>query len=72
MKYKCKITGSNNPRAMKVYCPQLDETFDCMTYATEKYGINKGSISSCIKRKLKSAGKHPITGERLTWELIEK
>ena len=49
MKYKCKITGSNNPRAMKVYCPQLDETFDCMRYATEKYVINKGSISSCIK-----------------------
>lgn len=22
--------------------------------------------------KLKSAGKHPITGKRLTWELIEK
>ena len=65
-------SGSNNPRSMKVYCPQLDETFDCMTYATEKYGINKGSISSCIKGKLKSAGKHPITGERLTWELIEK
>ena len=57
---------------MKVYCPQLDETFDYMTYATEKYGINKGSISSCIKGKLKSAGKHLITGERLTWGLIEK
>ena len=41
-------------------------------YATANYGINKGSISSCIKGKLKSAGKHPITGERLTWELIEK
>ena len=65
-------SGSNNPRSMKVYCPQLDETFDCMTYATEKYGINKGSISSCIKGKLKSAGKHPITGEKLTWEIIEK
>lgn len=29
-------------------------------------------MSSCIKGKLKSAGKYPITGERLTWELIEK
>lgn len=43
-----------------------------MKYATDKYGVNRGSISQCIKGKLKSAGKHPITGEKLTWEIIEK
>ena len=60
-------TGSNNPRAYKVYCPQLDEVFDCCKYAADKYGINRGSISSCIKGKLKSAGIHPITKEKLIW-----
>ena len=65
-------SGDKNPRAKKVYCPQLDETFDCIKYASDKYGINRGSITSCLKGRLKSAGKHPITGEKLTWELIEK
>ena len=64
------LSGKNNPRAQKVYCPQLDEVFDYMKCATDKYGINLGSISSCIKGKLKSAGKHPVTGEKLTWELV--
>ena len=65
-------SGDKNPRALKVYCPQLDEIFDCIKYAADKYGINRGSISQCIKGKLKSAGKHPVTGEKLTWVLIEK
>lgn len=63
-------SGCNNPRAYKVYCPELDETFDCIKYASVKYGINNGSIGQCIKGKLKSAGCHPITGERLTWVKI--
>lgn len=65
-------SGDNNPRALKVYCPQLDETFDCIKYASDKYGVNRSSISSCLKGRLKSAGKHPVTGEKLTWETIEK
>lgn len=62
-------SGKNNPRALKVYCPELNEYFDCMKYASIKYNVNAGSISSCIKGRLKSAGKHPITGEKLTWKL---
>lgn len=65
-------SGHHNARALKVFCPQLNEVFDCMKYASEKYGVNKGSISLCIKKKLKSAGKHPITGEKLTWELVQE
>lgn len=71
-KYSEATSGEKNPRALKIYCPQLNEVFNCIKYATDKYGVNRGSISSCIKGKLKSAGKHPVTGEKLTWELIEK
>lgn len=71
-KYKQALTGENNPRATKVYCPQLDEAFDCIKYASDKYRVNRGSITSCLKGRLKSAGKHPVTGEKLTWEKIEK
>lgn len=59
--------GSNNPRAFKVYCPQLDEFFDCAKDASDKYKINRGSISSCINGKLRHAGLHPVTNELLTW-----
>ena len=71
-KYSVATSGENNPRALQVYCPQLKEVFNCIKYASDKYRVNRGSISLCIKGKLKSAGKHPITGEKLTWELIEK
>lgn len=71
-KLSIATSGERNPRATKVYCPQLNESFDCIKYASDKYGVNRGSITSCLKGRLKSAGKHPITGEKLTWELIEK
>ena len=63
-------TGKNNSRAFQVYCPQLDEVFDCAKDAQDKYGINRGSISMCINGKLKTAGTHPVTHERLTWEKV--
>ena len=66
-KLRIATSGSNNPRAFKVYCPQLNETFDCAKDATIKYGINRGSIGQCIKGKLQSAGMHPVTKEKLTW-----
>lgn len=59
--------GKNNPRAYRIYCPQLDEYFDCAKDATDKYGVNRGSISGYIKGRLGHAGIHPVTGEFLTW-----
>ena len=64
--------GSNNPRAFQIYCPELDEVFWGAKEAHEKYGISRSSISQCINGKLKSAGKHPITRESLTWVKLKK
>lgn len=69
-KLSSATSGSNNPMAFRVYCPELDEIFDCAKYASEKYNICYTSISSCIKGRIKSAGRHPITKEKLTWEKI--
>ena len=33
-----------------------------------KYNIDISSIVKCCKGKIKSAGKHPDTGEKLIWE----
>lgn len=72
LKYSQSVTGKNNPRATAIYCPELDEYFWGAKEAKDKYGINHTSISSCINGKLKHAGKHPVTGEPLTWQKIEK
>ena len=72
LRYSQSTSGKNNPRATPIYCPELDEMFWGAKEAKEKYGINHTSISSCINGKLKSAGKHPVTGKPLTWVKIEK
>lgn len=69
-KLSLATSGENNPRAYSVYCPQLNESFSCVKYASDKYNICYSSISQCINGKLKSAGKHPVTGEKLTWKKI--
>lgn len=64
---------------MKIQCDQTVEVFDSLTRASEWCGVEISSISSFIsykykntgKRKL-SAGKHPLTHEKLTWSLVEE
>lgn len=72
LKYSQCTSGKNNPRAFAIYSPELNETFWGAKDAANKYGVNRGSISSCINGKIKHAGKHPITGEPLTWQRLEK
>ena len=36
-----------------------------------KYGINRNKISECINQKRQYAGKHPVTGEKLSWVKLE-
>lgn len=59
--------GKNNPSARAIYCIELDEYFWGATDAYNKYGINISDICRCCKGLKKSAGKHPITGEKLHW-----
>lgn len=72
MRYSQGVSGKKNPRATPIYSPELDESFWGAKEVYDKYGIHQGSISSCISGKLKHAGKHPITGQPLTWQKIEK
>ena len=66
-KHSEKAKGMNNPRARAVYCIELDEYFWGATEAHEKYGININSICACCRGRRQSAGKHPVTGEKLHW-----
>lgn len=61
------VSGPNNPRSRPIYCPELNEYFWGAKAVEDKYGISKNNICSCLKNRLKSAGKHPVTKEKLTW-----
>lgn len=58
--------------SIKVRCISLDIIFNSMIEASEYMGFkNSSPISNHLKGRTKSAGKHPITGERLTWEYVD-
>lgn len=56
----------------EIICTTTNETFICIRRAEEKYKISHSHISACCKGKRKSAGKHPITGEKMIWEYVDK
>jgi group I intron endonuclease len=61
----------NHVKGPKIFSPELNEVFNCINYAEEKYGIPHQNISKCLNGTRKSAGKHPVTGEKLTWVKLE-
>lgn len=65
-------TGTNNPKARAVYCFELNEYFCTAVEASNKYGISVNGICSCCRGRIKSAGKHPITGEKLHWAYVDE
>ena len=68
---KDKYSRNKSPHAKKVKCITTGEIFDCIKDAEEKYGVANQNISACCKGKQKSAGKHPVTKEKLVWEYVE-
>ena len=65
------LKGENHPQAKRVICITTGETFNCILEAEKKYNVANQSISKCCRGKRKSAGKHPVTGEKLVWEYIK-
>lgn len=57
-----------NPNSKSVICLNTEEIFNSLTTGAKKYNIKSISkITLCCKGKRKSAGKHPITKEKLKW-----
>lgn len=54
----------------KVKCLTTGEVFESLCAAARHFNISQGNITRCLKGRSKSAGKHPETGEKLFWELI--
>ena len=58
-------------RARKVQCITTGRKFNCIKEASDFYSICRQDISKACSGKLKSAGKHPVTEERLKWKYID-
>lgn len=63
--------GENNPNSKKVICINTNEVFNYIREAERKYNVAHQDISACCRGKSKSAGKHPVTGEKLVWRYTE-
>ena len=54
-------------RARKVMLLNTGEVFESMSEAERKTGVTRENINTCCRHRCKSAGKHPVTGEKLVW-----
>ena len=63
--------NENHPRCRKVYCVELNKIFWGAKEAETLLGINRFNICSCCNGKVLSAGKHPVTKEKLHWLYLE-
>ena len=55
-----------------VWCMELNELFYSPEDVKRKLGIDASDVRKVCKGLKKSAGKHPITGEKLHWEFVDK
>lgn len=65
-------TGRKEPWAREVCCIELDKVFRCAKDASIECGITCSNIYMCLNGYRKSAGKHPITGEKLHWVYFDE
>lgn len=64
--------GGKNPFSQKIVCVETKQVFDTVKEAGIWCGLKDGtSISHYLNGKRKSAGKHPITNEKLHWMYYE-
>lgn len=50
-----------------VQCINTGQIFKNMNKASQWCHVNKAGICSCCKGKVQHAGRHPVTGEKLSW-----
>ena len=66
------VKGEKHANVHPVYCPELDEYFWGAAEVENKYGILATNVLRCCRGGRKHAGRHPITGELLSWVSVKK
>lgn len=64
--------GENNVSSKPVRCINTNMIFSNAREAAEFYKADTSRIHKCCKGVEKSSGKHPLTGEKLYWEYVDK
>ena len=66
---KCSMkNGTLKVTSIPVYSSELGMAFPSEMEAGRFIGISNSSIRAVFYNRQKHAGRHPITGERLTWQ----
>ena len=68
-------TGGKHARAKRVKCVETQQEFVTLTEAAIWCSGDsnfRGKISEACRGKRQSAGKHPITGEKLHWQYVKE
>lgn len=63
--------AGSEANSQKILCLTTGEIFASQSEAGRQYNIPQGNISKCLSGERKSAGKHPITKEKLIWQLYK-
>ena len=69
-KYNVNYGSRTEKASKKVICVTTGKIFKSIAEASKYYNLRGNHISACCKGKLKSCGKHPITGEKLVWKYL--
>lgn len=64
------VKGVKAWNRLQVRCINTGEVFDTCSEAKE-WALNGSKVNEVCKGNRKSAGKHPITGEKLRWEYVD-
>ena len=64
------IKAGSDANSQKIKCINTGEIFPSISAAARHYNTYQTNISKVLKGERKSAGKHPITGEKLYWEKL--
>lgn len=64
------ISCGYNSNGKSVYCVELQREFISIAQASAETKVDASTIAKVCKGQRKSAGKHPITQEKLHWQYI--
>ena len=64
--------SGSDANSQKVICLTTGEIFSSQSEAARFYNIPQANISKNLRGERKSAGKHPITKEKMIWQLYKE
>lgn len=64
--------SGSDANSQKIICVTTGAIYQSQSEAERQTGVPQANISKCLRGERKSAGKHPITKEKLIWRRCEE